>query len=143
MKPLTLLWIALAGIGAALFLTKIVFAADLAATPQPATWNELLFTTAIGVIGFVGSMVVMLRPLIIAAAAKHLASVNYDLRDVFERAVASAIELHPNRFGDAADYVRTTIPDVLKSLGVNDAMLPKVIEARKLERDAKRQGRLA
>jgi len=133
MKPMTLLLTVAAATLATLFLTKIVFAADLTATPQPATWNELLFTTAIGVIGFVGSMVVMLRPLILAKVAQAVASVNFDRRDTLERAISAALELHPNSFDEAADYVRATIPDVLKDLGVADDMLPKIIESRKLK----------
>lgn len=97
MKPLTILWIILAAIVVALFLTKIVFAADLVAASQPATWNELLLTTAIGVIGFVGSMLVVLRPLILAKAAQAVASVNFDRRDTLERAISAALELCEGR----------------------------------------------
>lgn len=87
---------------------------------------------------FVGTIFVTFRPLIMAKVAEAIASVQFDKRKVFETAVAAGLELHPNDYDKVAEYVRSTIPDTLRDLGVNISKLPSIVQARKFSIDRER-----
>jgi len=109
-----------------------------------AAWDKLLATVIGGAtmaLVFVGSAFMALRPYLIAKAAEAIQSVQFDKRGVFERAVEAGLELHPNRYEEAAAYVEATIPDTIRDLGISPSLIPTIIEARKLALDREREGR--
>lgn len=132
----------------AFVLMPVVAALAETVTPQPsaaAAWETFLSTLiggATAALVFVGGLAWTLRPVIAAKAAQLVASVSWDKREVFEKAVSAGLELHPNDYGMASDYVRSTIPDTLRDLGINLGQLPHIVEARKLALNRERQDKV-
>lgn len=122
------------------------FAADVAPAP-PDPWFTPLQTAMVSfgvlLLGTVGSILVALRPWIVARATAWLQAAALDKsyldatkRDLVDRAIASGNALYPDAPASAADYVAETVPETLAALGVNAERLEDIVNARKKVADA-------